>query len=94
MRAISITVICKECFKDVVFIGLGLSIQSSQIKQGSIQSVLQVGTTVGVLEGMSENAAEEEVEQYSGKDAALFHYIGHVKGSKGDAIGTGKDWTC
>ena len=46
---------------------------------------------VEVLEGMSKNAPEEEVEQYRGEDTALFHSMGDVKGIRGDTVGSGKD---
>ena len=79
------TVICKEHFKAVAFVGFDVSLQSPKVKQVSIQPVLPVDTTVEILEGMSENATEGDVEQCRGEDTAWFHSIGDVKGRRGDS---------
>ena len=41
------TVICRDHFKDVAFMGFHLSIPSLQVKHGSIQPILQVDTSQG-----------------------------------------------
>lgn len=69
-------VIRKKGFENEPIVRLGIA---SKVKERSVQTVHQVHATVEVLECVTQDAAEEVVEEYRGQNATLPHSIGDVE---------------
>ena len=81
------TIISQVSFKNGPLDCLCLGSQATQVKEGSIMSVLQLHALLQIFQCVVEDAGEEKVEQHWSRDAPLLYANGDVKSSRGCTVG-------